>query len=111
MNFGPCANFGPKFEFQAFYNFGPPGISPTRLTSNVSGHGPRAKPMGRHDPKFNRVGPFRARVGSGRVARMYTYYTSSAITPNLSKPYKCGFDHFERLEACTYAECCILLRS
>jgi hypothetical protein len=50
MNLGPYANFGPKFEFRPFYNF-------------VSGYGPKAKPMVRAGPKFNRVGPFRAWAG------------------------------------------------
>jgi hypothetical protein len=60
MNFGSHATFGPEFEFRAFYNFGPPEISLTHLTNNVSGHGSSAKPMGRAGPKFNRANPFRA---------------------------------------------------
>jgi hypothetical protein len=73
MNFRPCVNFMPEFEFRAFYNFGPPEMSPVRLTNNVSGRwlSPWAGPtwlitiMGQADPKFNRAGPFRAWPGPG----------------------------------------------
>jgi hypothetical protein len=50
---GPKLNFRPKNEFRAlmwisgFYNFGPPEMSPTRLSNYGPGRGPRARPVGR----------------------------------------------------------------
>jgi hypothetical protein len=77
-------NFGPEFEFQVFYNFGPPEMIPTRLTNNVLGHGPRAKPMGRFGTTCNNyklgwpeIQSCRAFLGLARVARMYTYSLNS----------------------------------
>jgi hypothetical protein len=56
-------NFGPKIEFQAFYNFGSPETSPTHLSNYVSGRG-----LVWYDLKFKRVRPFRAWTEPGRAA-------------------------------------------
>jgi hypothetical protein len=91
VNFGQKLNFGPKIEFRTlmrisgFYNFGPPEMSPTRLSNYGLGRGPRARPMGRPGTTQNSYGPdwpeiqtIRAftglgRAGPGRADRMYTY--------------------------------------
>lgn len=67
MNFGHCMNFVPEFEFQALYNFGSSEISPARLTNNVLGHGPRAKPMSQPGTSRNNYGPGRAEIQPCRV--------------------------------------------
>jgi hypothetical protein len=61
---GPDVNFGPKTGFRTimwisgFYNFGPPEISPARLSNYVPGRGPRARPVGwpGTTPNSNRSG-------------------------------------------------------
>jgi hypothetical protein len=63
---GQKMNFGTKFEFQAFYNFGPPEMSHTRLSNYMPGRG-----SSRPGPKFKWAKPFRAWVGPG--GQMYTY--------------------------------------
>jgi hypothetical protein len=69
-------------------------MSPTRLSNYGPGRGPRARPMGRPGttrnsngparPEFKYYGPFRAWVGPGRAARMYTY---RGITGEISGQY------------------------
>jgi hypothetical protein len=68
---GQKLNFGPKIEFRAliefraknwilgFYNFGPPEMSPVRLSNYGPGRGPGARPMGQ-------PGTARNSNGSGR---------------------------------------------
>jgi hypothetical protein len=97
-------NFGPKIEFRAknrisvFYNFGPPEMSPARLSNYGLGRGPRARSMGRpgtarHDPKFKRAGPARNSnntglfgLGSGRAGR-------PECTPIITIPFLAGGIH------------------
>jgi hypothetical protein len=75
-------NFGPKIEFRAkngisgFYNFGPPEMSPARLSNYGPGRGPRARPMGRPGTTQNSNGPARPEIqtirafsGLGRAGR------------------------------------------
>jgi hypothetical protein len=83
---GPDVNFGPKIDFRAlmwilgFYNFGPPEMSPARLSNYGPGRGSRARPVGRPGTAWNSNGPdrpkiqtIRAFLGLGPAARMYTY--------------------------------------
>jgi hypothetical protein len=64
VNFGLCVNFRPKFEFHAFYNFGPPEMSPTHLTNNVSCRGPSTKPEGQPGTTHNNYGSVRPEIQS-----------------------------------------------
>jgi hypothetical protein len=79
---GQKMNFGPKNEFRAlmwisgFYNFGPPEMSPTRLSNYGPDRWPRARPVGRPGPARNSNGPgqteiqkIRAFSGLGRAGR------------------------------------------
>jgi hypothetical protein len=57
-------------------NFGPSEMSPARLSNYGSGRGSRARHVGRHGPKFKRVGPVQNSnntglfgLGPGRVGR------------------------------------------
>jgi hypothetical protein len=65
---GQKLNFEPKIEFRAlmwisgFYNFGPPEMSPARLSNYGPGRGPRARPMGRPGTARNSNGPGRAEI-------------------------------------------------
>lgn len=61
---GYCANFELWCDFWArngisgfFYKFDPPKINPTHLNNYVSGRGPMAKAMGRHDLTHNNYEP------------------------------------------------------
>jgi hypothetical protein len=91
--------FGPKIEFRAlilisvFYNFGPPKISPTRLSNYGSSRGPA-----RHGPKFKRAEPTRNfkecgpfGLGPGRAARMYIY-KQKCVDVGLQGAAACPFD-------------------
>jgi hypothetical protein len=81
-------NFEPEFGFRAFYNFGPPEMSLTRLSNNESCRVSKSKPVGRHGttcnnymlaitsragPKFKCARPFRAWVVPGQAPPMYNY--------------------------------------
>jgi hypothetical protein len=65
---GQKLNFGPKIEFRAimwisgFYNFGPPEMSPARLSNYGPGRGPRGRPMGRPGTARNSNGPGRPEI-------------------------------------------------
>jgi hypothetical protein len=66
-------NFGPKIEFRAknrisvFYNFGPPEMSPARLSNYGLGRGPRARSMGRPGTTRNSNGPGRPEIQTIRA--------------------------------------------
>jgi hypothetical protein len=70
---GQKLNFVPKIEFQAknwisgFYNFGPPEMSPTRLSNYGPGRGPRARPLGRPGTARNSNGPGRPEIQTIRA--------------------------------------------
>jgi hypothetical protein len=70
---GPDVNFGPKIEFRAlmwilgFHNFGPPEMSPARLSNYGLGRGLRARPVGRPGTTRNSNGPGRPEIQTIRA--------------------------------------------
>ena len=70
---GQKLNFGPKIEFRAvmwilgFYNFGPPEMSPARLSNYGPGRGPRARPIGRPGTARNSNGLGRPEIQTIRA--------------------------------------------
>lgn len=59
--------FGVEFEFQAFYNFRSPEMSPTRLNNYMSGRGARARPVGQPGMARNKYGPDRPEIQMGQT--------------------------------------------
>lgn len=69
MNFGSKLNFGQKIEFQNFYNFGPPEISPARLSNHILGRGARVMCVGQPGTSRNLNGYGLFGLGPSRVER------------------------------------------
>jgi hypothetical protein len=125
---GQKLKFGPKIEFRALmwisgsYNFGPPEMSPARLSNYGSGRGPRARPMGRPeiqtgrpDPKFKHYGPFWAWAGPGRAGRPECTSINLALGHLSVVPaWSSQESHCQRASDCpmpTYrVNCCTLMR-